>query len=71
MKDFSKGVATQATAILLAALGAAAISFISSVAGDAGLQCEPVSNPSNAGFLGAMLKGAHTALTFNRATMSA
>lgn len=70
MNDYLKGVATQATAILLAALGAAAIAFFSSVAGEAGLQCTPHPKPEEAGLLGALFKSMHSALLQMRATMS-
>lgn len=61
MKQYLKGVATQATAILLAALGAAAFAFFQSMAASTGVCPAPVSNPAEIGAMGAMFKGIHTA----------
>lgn len=60
MKSFATDVAKQFTAILLAALGAAAITFMTSIGGSTGLECTPITSPENAGILGAILKGTHS-----------
>jgi len=69
MKEYAKSVATQATAILIAAAGAAAIAFFSSIAGDTGLQCSPETSVEDAGILGAIFKSIHTAFLMTRGTM--
>lgn len=60
MKEYFKGVAQQATAILLAALGAALIAFLQSVLGD--LQGSGIEKmtPTDTGLLGGVLKFAHS-----------
>lgn len=67
--SYLKGVATQATAILLAALGAGAIAFFQSLASQAGACPTPTMAPEEAGALGALFKAAHTALTMGHGTM--
>ena len=69
MKEYAKSVATQATAILIAAAGAAAIAFLSSVAGEAGLQCTPSTAVQDAGILGGLFKGIHSAFQMSRVTL--
>ncbi len=69
MNEYFKSVAAQATAILLAAFGAALISFFSSIAGQTGLECTPVTNPEEAGALGAIFKSIHSALVMARGTI--
>lgn len=75
MKDsessFLRGVATQATAILLAALGAGAIAFIQSIAIQTGACVPPAVTPEEAGALGGLFKAVHTALTMGHGTMKA
>ena len=61
MKDFFKNIATQAGAIILAALGAAIITFIQSIAIQTGACEAPINQVNEAGFLGAALKGLHSA----------
>ena len=63
MKQYMQGVATQATAILLAALGAAAFAFFQSLAATTGVCPSPASDPAQIGALGAAFKGIHSALT--------
>lgn len=65
MKDYLKGVATQATAILLAAAGAAAFAFFQSMAASYGVCPAPAVDPVEVGGLGALFKSIHTALTMN------
>lgn len=64
--SFIKSVASQVTAIIIAALGAAAIAFLQSLAAQTGACSVPAADPSQAGVIGAMLKSAHSALTMNR-----
>lgn len=61
MKPYLKGVAVQATAIILAALGAALITFIQSIVSKTGLCPEIPTSPTEAGLLGGILKTVHTA----------
>lgn len=61
MKIYLKGVAVQATAILLAGLGAAAIAFFQSVAAQTGACPSPAMGPGSVGALGAAIKGVHSA----------
>lgn len=69
MKDYLKGVASQATAILLAAFGAAAIAFLQSAASGAGVCSIENVSPQEAGGLGALLKSVHSALLVGRGTI--
>jgi len=62
MNNYLKSVATQATAILLAALGAAAFAFFQSMAASSGVCPPPLSSPEDVGVLGATFKAIHTAL---------
>ena len=64
--SFSRSVASQVTAILIAALGAAAITFFQSLATASGACPLPVGDPAQAGALGAAIKSAHTAFIMNR-----
>jgi hypothetical protein len=69
MKEYAKAVATQSTAIIIAALGAAAIAFFQSAATQTGIcPLTPIA-PEEAGALGALFKGIHSALVLNRVTM--
>lgn len=61
MKQYFSSVATQVTAIVLAATGAAAFTFFQSVASQTGVCPAPVDATSQAGVLGALFKGAHSA----------
>lgn len=63
MNEYFKGVATQGTAILLAALAAGAITFFQSLAAQSGVCPAPVASPGQAGVLGAIFKTVHTAFT--------
>lgn len=58
------------TAILLAALGAGAIAFISSIATQTGACNIPGANPAEVGMLGGALKASHTAFLALRGTMN-
>lgn len=69
MKAYFKGVAVQATAIILAALGAAAFTFLQSVAAQSGVCPTPTTSPETAGAIGALFKGIHTALTVKSGTL--
>lgn len=71
MKEYAKGVATQATAILLAALGAAAIAFFQSAANSTGLCPLPAPTVQDAGLLGALIKGVHSAMLMGHGTLRA
>lgn len=71
MKDYMRAVGTQVTAIILAALGAAALTFFQTLAASTGAMCPLPSDPAEAASLGALLKGIHTALLAGRGTMSA
>lgn len=70
MKDYIKGVATQATAIILAALGAAAFAFFQSAASSAGICPAQTASVEEVGLLGALFKGIHSAILLGRGTMS-
>jgi hypothetical protein len=65
-QTFFKSVGAQITAILITALGAAAFTFLQSIAVSTGA-C-PVGNPdpAQAGMLGAVIKSAHSAYLMNR-----
>ncbi len=63
MKQYFKSVATQFTAIALAALGAAAIAFIQSIAVQTGACTTDTITVTEVGVLGGMFKGIHTAIT--------
>ena len=66
---YLKSVAVQVTAILLASLGAVLISSAQSLTAGT-LPCEgSVADPAQAGLLGGLLKGAHSALIMGRGTM--
>ena len=66
---YLKGVAVQVTAILLASLGAVLISSAQSLTAGT-LPCDgSVANPAEAGLLGGLLKGVHSALVVGRGTM--
>lgn len=66
---FFNGVATQLTAIVLASLGAVLISIAGSMGAEV-LPCEPLqTDPAQAGFLGALIKGMHSAFTMSGGTM--
>lgn len=69
MKEYAKGVAAQATAIVLAAAGAALIAFFQSAASQTGICPLPQVTPGEAGALGALFKGIHSALIMGRVTM--
>ena len=71
MKDYFKGVASQATAILLAAAGAAAFAFFQSMAASYGVCPAPAVDPVEVGGMGALFKGIHTALTLNHGILKA
>lgn len=68
-QPFLKSVASQVTAILIAALGAAAITFLQALAAQSGACPMPVTDPTQAGVLGAAIKSAHSAFTMNRGIM--
>lgn len=68
-KQYIKGVAVQATAILLAAIGAGLFAFFQSIAATTGVCPAPVSNPAEIGALGAGLKAIHSAITMRRIIM--
>lgn len=69
MKSYFKGVATQGSAILLAALGAGLIAFFQSAANSTGICEVPPVSPSEAGGLGALFKATHTVLSVKRGIM--
>lgn len=69
MKEYFKGVASQATAILLAALAAGAFAFFQSMAASYGVCQPPMSDPVEVGGLGALFKGIHTVLTTKHGIM--
>ena len=69
MKQYFKGVATQATAIILAALGAAAFAFFQSMAVSTGVCTPPVTDIAEVGAMGAGFKAIHTALTMKSGIM--
>lgn len=63
MNDYLKQVGAQATAIMLAAAGAALLAFFQTAATASGV-CEPSQvAPQEAGLLGALFKGVHSALS--------
>lgn len=63
MKQYLKSVSSQATAIIIAAAGAALITFLQSIVASTGA-CDPIPvKPEEAGALGAMFKGTHSAFT--------
>lgn len=67
--SFLKGVSIQFTAILLAAAGAVLISLAQTLTNGA-ISCEiPTADPAQAGLLGALIKGAHSAVIASRGTM--
>jgi hypothetical protein len=70
MKDYFRGVATQATAIILAALGAAAFAFFQSAATSTGICPLPSVSPEEAGATGALFKAIHSAFVMNRGILS-
>lgn len=63
MNDYLKSVASQSTAIIIAAAGAALFTFFQSMATQAGVCPGLESDPTQAGALGALLKGIHGAFT--------
>lgn len=63
MKDFFKQLATQITAIILAALAAAAVSFLQSVAAQTGACPAVATSTTDVAALGAGLKGTHSLFT--------
>lgn len=68
-QSFFKGVAVQLTAVLLASLGAVLISSAQALTSGA-IPCEPVvADPAQAGLLGGLLKGLHSALSLSHGTM--
>lgn len=70
MKEYFKGVAMQATAILITAVAAAGIAFFQTLlVQGSGIVCPEVA-PEQAGVLGAVLKSAHTAFMMKRGIMS-
>lgn len=69
MKKFLSNVAAQATAIFLAATGAALIAFFQSAAVQTGV-CEVATmSPQEAGGLGALFKSVHSALAMRHGMM--
>lgn len=64
--SFLKSVGSQVTAILIAALGAAAITFFQSLATQTGACPVPAADPTQAGVLGAAIKSVHSAFVINR-----
>lgn len=64
MKEYLKSVGTQATAILIAAAGAAAFTFFQSVASSTGVCPEPAVSVTETGILGGVFKAAHSAFLF-------
>jgi len=69
MKSYLRGVAVQATAIILAALAAAAFSFFQSLAASSGVCPVPVSTTVEVGVLGAVIKSIHTAMSIRHGMM--
>lgn len=68
-QSFIKGVAVQLTAVLLASLGAVLISTAQSLTSGM-VPCEPtVADPTQAGILGGLLKGIHSAITMSNNQM--
>lgn len=70
MKKYMQSVGTQVTAILLAAAGAAMLTFFQNLAASTGGICPIPSDPAEAGALGALLKGMHSAILAGRGTMN-
>lgn len=70
-KTFLRQISAQATSILLAAAGAALLTFIQSVATLSGACDVPTALPEQAGALGAGLKTIHSAFALRRGTMFA
>lgn len=66
MDSYFKSVAVQVTSIFIAALGAATIAFIHSVAVSSGGCDMPQIEVQNASILGAVFKSIHSAMTFSR-----
>lgn len=64
--SFMKSIAAQVAAIVIAALGAAAITFLQSIAAQTGACPVPAADPTQAGVLGAAFKTAHSMLTSHR-----
>lgn len=71
MKEYFRGVASQATAILLAAAGAALFTFFQSIVADSGICPAPVISPEATGTVAAAAKAIHSAVTTNWGTMRA
>lgn len=69
MKTYLKAVAVQATSILLAALAAAAITFLQSLIHSISQGAVPAASPQEAGMIGAILKGGHVAIGAVRGTI--
>lgn len=68
---YFKQVAVQLTSIILAAVGAALIAYAQSM-GATLPACEtPATDPQQAGLLGALFKGIHSAFWVSRGTMHA
>lgn len=65
MNTYWQNVAAQATAILLAALGAAFITFLQTIIAQMGSIDATNVSPETAGALGAAFKATHSALTTN------
>lgn len=68
-KAFFRQIGAQAASILLAAAGAALLTFIQSVATLSGACDVPTASPEQAGTLGAGLKAIHSAFALRRGTM--
>lgn len=71
MKAYLQSVATQLTAILLAALAAGAIAFFQSVGAQTGICAPPSMSPEEVGALGAIFKTIHSAIAMSRVTLTA
>lgn len=59
MKQYLKGVAIQATSIILSAILAALIAYIQSILIQHGANVGPEINTPEAGLIGALIKGGH------------
>lgn len=68
--SFIKSLAVQLTAILITALGAAAVTLVQSIAVQSGACPSAPADPAQAGLLGALFKSAHSALLMKHGTMS-
>lgn len=68
--SFFKQVGVQLTAIMLASLGAVLISMSQSLGVETHSCVAPAVDPSQAGVLGGLLKGIHSAFLLNRGTMN-